>query len=69
MTKLLVALLFAVALMFGLSTGSSTTYACNDEAAQAADVTGAVQLAENEDADDDDDDDDDDGDDGAGDEG
>jgi hypothetical protein len=70
MAKLLVALLFAVALMFGLSTGSSTTYACNDEAAQAADVTGAVQLAENEDADDDDDDDDDDdGDDGAGDEG
>jgi hypothetical protein len=53
-----------------LSTGSSTTYACNDEAAQAVDVTGAVQLAENEDADDDDgDDDDDDGDDGAGDEG
>jgi hypothetical protein len=68
MAKLLVALLFAVALMFGLSTGSSTTYACSDEAAQAADATGAVQLAENEDADDDDDDDDD-GDDDGGDEG
>ena len=65
MAKLLVALLFAVALTLGLSTGSSSTYACPDKAAKAADTASAVQLAQNDDDDDDDDGDDDDGDDGG----
>lgn len=68
MAKLLVALLFAAVLMLGLGTGSSPTYACNDEAAQAADATGVIQVAEDEDAADDDDDDGD-GDDGDDDKG
>ena len=52
MTNLLSALIFAAALMFGLGTVSSATYACNEQSAQAEDATGLVQLAM-DDADDD----------------
>jgi len=48
MAKLLSALFFAAALVFGLGTGSSSTYACNEQSAQAEDATGLIQLAMDE---------------------
>lgn len=45
MAKLLSALVFAAALLFGLGASSSPTYACNEQSAQATDATGLIQLA------------------------
>jgi len=45
MTNFVSALIFAAALMFGLGTGSSLTYACNEQTAQAEDAIGLFQLA------------------------
>ena len=68
MDKLLIALIFAAASMFGLGTGLSSANACPAQSAQAEDATGSVQLAmdEPEDDADDGDSDDDDSDDGDG---
>ena len=64
MAKMLSALILAVALMFGLGTASS--YACNEQTAQAEDATDSIQLAADESEDDDGDaDDGEDGDDDA----
>lgn len=49
MAKLLSALIFAAALIFGLGTVSSTTYACNEQSAQAGDDL--IQLAQDESSD------------------
>jgi len=59
MTNLLSALIFAAALMFGLGTVSSATYACNEQSAQAEDATGLVQLAMEDESSEDDSSDDD----------
>jgi len=66
MAKLLHALILAVALTFGL--GTTLSYACDKEIAQAEDATDLIQLAEDDstdDADDGDADDVEDGDDDA----